>query len=53
MERRDCTAEAPMNMEERHKYYWIHHDAKEVEPFFNLMLYKCPHCGMTFHARPR
>lgn len=53
MDRKDCTAETPMSMEDKAKYYWIHHDAVDVEPFFNLMLYRCPHCGLTFHALPR
>jgi hypothetical protein len=53
LERRHCTAEAPMPMEDRAKFLWIHHDAEDVGPFFNLRLYKCPHCGFTFNAAPR
>jgi hypothetical protein len=53
MIRKECTADASMPGEDRHKYFWIHADAQEVGDFFNLKLYQCPHCGLTFHAPPR
>lgn len=53
LERRICTKEAPMKMEQKDDYRWGHPDAAEVKPFFNLMLYDCPHCGLTFASYPR
>lgn len=50
---RRCTAAAPMPMEQKDAYFWIHADAKEVVPFFNLVAYQCQNCGLTFCARPR
>jgi hypothetical protein len=51
--RRFCTPEQPMQHEERDHYQWSHPDAAEVMPFFNLVVYTCPHCKHTFHAEPR
>ena len=53
LERRYCTAEAPMPREDKDKYQWGHGDAVDIGPFFNLRLYECPHCRLTFHALPR
>jgi hypothetical protein len=50
LERRYCEAGSPMPMADKDRYQWGHGDAVFVEPFFNLGLYKCPHCGLTFHA---
>lgn len=52
MERRSCTKEHPMPMEDKGKYQWTHADAKKTGEFFNLWLYTCPHCNFTFHAMP-
>jgi hypothetical protein len=51
--RRYCTADSPMPHEDRDRYQWGHPDATEVMPFFNLVVYTCPHCKHTFHAEPR
>jgi hypothetical protein len=51
--RRCCTAERPMQPQDRHRYQWSHPDAVAVEPFFNLVIYRCPHCTHTFHAPQR
>jgi hypothetical protein len=48
--RRYCEAASPMPEADKDRYQWGHGDAVFVEPFFNLGLYKCPHCGLTFHA---
>jgi uncharacterized Fe-S cluster protein YjdI len=53
LHRRYCTAEHPMPIEDKDRYQWGHPDAVEVEPFFNLVIYTCPHCNHTFHALPR
>lgn len=53
LERRDCTAQAPMPMADRNRFYWIHADAADVGAFLNMRLYTCPSCGFTFHAPPR
>lgn len=50
--RRYCTADSPMPMADTDKYQWGHGDAVALGPFFNLVLYRCPHCGLTFHAAP-
>lgn len=42
-----------MPLSDKDKYRWIHADAVDVMPFFNLMVYQCPHCGLGFHALPR
>jgi uncharacterized Fe-S cluster protein YjdI len=51
--RRTCTAAEPMPHEDRNHYFWTHPDAKEVEPFFNLVIYWCPNCALNFHAPKR
>lgn len=51
-----CTKEHPMPREQDRDQmgqHWIHVDAVEKGPFFNLRLYECPNCGITFHALPR
>ncbi len=48
-----CSKEQPMAMEDRQKYYWSHPDATFLRPFFNLGLYQCPHCNLTFHCEMR
>jgi hypothetical protein len=48
--RRYCEAGSPMPMEDKDRYQWGHGDAEFIEPFLNLGLYKCPHCGLTFTA---
>jgi hypothetical protein len=53
LERRECTADAPMPIADKDKAFWIHHDAVDVGGFFNLSLFTCPHCNLTFHALPR
>lgn len=53
MEERRCTADAPMPVEQKDLYFWIHADAQDRLPFFNLTVYECPHCGLWFSARPR
>lgn len=41
-------------MEDRHKYHWIHKEAKDIGPFLSVYrLYECPVCGLTFHSLPR
>lgn len=52
LERRICTAEAPMAEADKDKYRWSHPNAIYREPFFNLALYECPHCKLMFHAVP-
>lgn len=51
--RRACTAAAPMDHTDKDAYRWTHADAVAIEPFFNLMLYQCPHCALCFTAHPR
>lgn len=51
--RRYCTADEPMPQADKNRYHWGHADAEYVEPFFNLALYRCPHCKLTFHAAKR
>lgn len=51
--RRYCTAASPMTVADKDKYQWGHPDATEVMPFFNLVVYRCPHCGLHFHAPAR
>ena len=51
--RRHCSAAAPMTEADKDKYQWTHHDAAFVKDFFNLALYTCPHCNLTFHAPKR
>jgi len=51
--RRYCTAESPMQAQDRDSYQWGHSDAVDVGPFFNLRLYTCPYCKHTFHALAR
>lgn len=52
LERRYCTAEAPMPLTDKDKYMWGHPDAVVLAPYFNLVLYQCPHCQLTFKALP-
>ena len=51
--RRLCDAENPMPTADKDRYHWSHPDAEYVEPFFNLGIYRCPHCKLTFHAPMR
>jgi hypothetical protein len=51
--RRLCDAASPMPMADKDRFQWSHPDAEFIEPFFNLGLYKCPHCKLTFHAPRR
>lgn len=51
--RRYCEAGNPMPMADKDKYQWGHPDAVEVAPLYNLMIYRCPHCGLHFHAPAR
>lgn len=51
--RRICTGESPMPAEDKDKYQWGHPDAKFLRDFFNLGIYRCPHCELTFHAPKR
>jgi len=48
--RRYCEKDSPMPAADKDKYQWGHPDAEDVGAFFNLRLYKCPYCGLTFHA---
>lgn len=52
LERRTCTAEAPMQEADKDKYRWGHPDAVQTGTFFNLNTYTCPHCGLSFNAQP-
>lgn len=51
--RRHCTASEPMKMADKDSYQWGHPDATYVSDFFNLAIFQCPNCGLTFHAPPR
>lgn len=51
--RRLCTQAEPMQHEFRDHYQWSHPEAEAVQPYFNLVVYTCPHCKHTFHAEPR
>lgn len=51
--RRYCEADSPMQQADKDRYQWGHPDAEFIEPFFNLGIYRCPHCGLTFHAPMR
>lgn len=51
--RRYCTADSPMAQADRDAYQWGHPDATAVAPWYNLTIYLCPHCGITFHAPKR
>lgn len=53
LSRRWCTADSPMAPADRDSYQWGHPDAVDVAPLYNLMIYTCPHCGLTFHAPKR
>lgn len=48
-----CDADKPMPQADKDRFQWTHADAEYIEPFFNLALYKCPNCGLTFHAARR
>lgn len=52
LERRTCSADAPMDHADKDTYRWSHPDATAIEPYFNLMLYECPHCQLCFTALP-
>lgn len=52
LERRVCTKDAPMPMEDKDKYRWGHPDATFVQAFFNLHTYQCPHCQLMFNVAP-
>lgn len=52
LERKFCTKEFPMPMEDKDKYRWSHPDAAFHAPFFNLHTYHCPHCGLYFNVAP-
>jgi hypothetical protein len=51
--RRHCTEDSPMQMQDKDAYQWGHPDAGRIRSFFNLAIYQCPHCGLTFHAPER
>jgi hypothetical protein len=51
--RRYCTAASPMQAADKDKYQWGHPDAAPLRPWFNLVIYLCPHCALEFHAPPR
>lgn len=51
--RRYCTDDSPMQMQDKDAYQWGHPDAYRVRAFFNLAIYQCPHCNLTFHAPER
>lgn len=51
--RRYCTDASPMQMRDKDNYQWGHPDAYRIGAFFNLAIYQCPHCWMTFHAPER
>ena len=53
LERRVCTADAPMQAVDKDRYRWGHPDAVEVQPYFNLVLCHCPHCDLSFTCLPR
>ena len=51
--RRYCPDASPMQMRDKDDYQWGHPDAYRVGAFFNLAIYQCPHCRLTFHAPER
>lgn len=57
LERRVCTAAAPMPLADKDQYRWSHPDAVEQDlgnnPFCNAVPYECPHCKLFFMAKPR
>jgi hypothetical protein len=53
LERRYCSADSPMAMADKDRFQWGHPDAAAVKPFFNLVIYRCPHCNLYFHAPAR
>jgi hypothetical protein len=56
LERRMCTAEAPMPMADKDRYRWSHPDAEVTgrAPAINRVdLCRCPHCGLSFTSFPR
>jgi hypothetical protein len=56
LERRTCTAAAPMPLAELALYRWSHPDAIMLERITAanaINLYRCPNCGLEFTAFPR
>lgn len=56
LERRMCTAEAPMPEADKDRYRWSHPDARVIGrlPTANSVdLCRCPHCGLSFTSFPR
>lgn len=56
MERRVCSAEAPMPLADMGLYRWSHPDAVVLGrvPARNAVdLCECPHCGLQFTSFPR
>lgn len=42
-----------MQLADKSNYQWGHPDAEYIEPLYNLGIYHCPHCDLTFHAPMR
>lgn len=56
LERRICTADAPMPEEDKDNYRWGHEDAVVIgrAPTANAVdIARCPNCGHTFTCFPR
>lgn len=55
LERRECSAAAPMPEADKDRFMWGHPDASETDRFLagnELIVYHCPHCGLNFTAFP-
>lgn len=54
LERRYCSAEAPMAMADKDSYSWGHPDSEVLESGLGgLVRCRCPHCGLEFTCFPR
>jgi len=56
LERRVCTADAPMPEVDKDRYRWSHPDARVIgrPPTANVVeVCCCPHCMLTFTSFPR
>jgi hypothetical protein len=57
LERRFCSADAPMPEVDKDRYRWSHPDAVELDrqvPTANkVVVCRCPHCDLTFTTFPR
>jgi len=56
LQRRTCTADAPMAEADKDRYRWSHPDAEflGMAPTANpVEICRCPHCDLTFNTFPR